>query len=129
MPMKLSDYPKTWRKVSEEIRFKRAGGRCECQGECGLHKTTPGPRRCIEMHGQPAKWAKGKIILTVAHLNGPGGICKCSKPCAKKRHLKAMCQRCHLRYDHPLHMANAKATRAAKRLEKEKASGQQTFFN
>lgn len=107
-------YPKNWKAISKEIRFVRAKGRCECSGECGLHKTTPGPRRCVEVHGQLAKWAKGKVILTVAHLDAEGGVCRHKKPCAVRKHLKAMCQRCHLRYDHPRHMANSRATREAK---------------
>ena len=38
-------------------------------GECGLHQPTGGPRRCEERNGEPAKWAKGKVVLTVAHMN------------------------------------------------------------
>ncbi len=115
MPIKdQSIYPKNWKAISREVRFTRAQGRCECSGECGLHRTTPGPRRCTERHGEPARWAKGKVILTVAHLDAPGGPCRHKKPCGWRKHLKAMCQRCHLRYDHPRHMANARATREAK---------------
>lgn len=105
MPVKPENkarYPKDWKAVSVSIK-ERAGWQCECKGECGLH---PG-KRCEELHGEPAKWAKGKIVLTVAHLdhtpenNDPGN-------------LKAMCQRCHLRYDADHHAKNASATRAAK---------------
>lgn len=113
-PEQRARYPKDWDAISRRIRFDRAQGRCECEGECGLHKDNPGPRRCTETHGQPAKWAKGKVVLTVAHLDGPGGICQCPDPCGIYEHLRAMCQRCHLRYDHPRHMANARATRKAK---------------
>ena len=118
-------YPTGWKGISDSIRFGRAEGRCECAGECGLHKTNPGPRRCAERHGQPATWAKGKVILTVAHLNGPGGPCVCDPPCARADHLKAICQRCHLRYDHQLHQANAKRTRARKKREAHAKAGQQ----
>lgn len=99
-------YPPNWKEISERIR-SRAGGQCECEGECGLHRTHPGPRRCTERHGRAAWWAKGMIVLTVAHLN--------HKPedCADDN-LKAMCQRCHLRYDAAHHRRNASATRAAK---------------
>ena len=109
-PIRLSErarYPKDWREVSARIRA-RAGGRCECQGECGLHSTT-GPRRCEERHGEPAKWAKGNVVLTVAHLGDPS-----PENCADDN-LKAMCQRCHLRYDAPQHRANAASTRRAKK--------------
>ena len=46
----------------------------------------------MEMDQQPAKWAKGRVVLTVAHL------CQDST-CDDEAHLKAMCNRCHLRYD------------------------------
>lgn len=85
-------YPDNWKAISYRIRFDRAKGRCECEGECGLHRTTPGPRRCTEIHGQPATWAKGKVVLTVAHLNHEPSDCA-------DENLRAMCQRCHLRYD------------------------------
>lgn len=97
-------YPPAWPSISKRIRFHRAEGRCECTGECGLHRTHPGPRRCEEQHGHPAKWAKGTVILTTAHL------CHDST-CEDETHMKAMCQRCHLRYDTPFHVQNAHATR------------------
>ncbi len=100
-------YPRNWRAISDGIRFDRAGGRCECEGECGLHHTTPGPRRCVERHGEPAQWAKGTVVLTVAHLDHEPSHCS-------DDNLRAMCQRCHLRYDTKHHVATARATRRAK---------------
>lgn len=88
-------YPPDWKAISLFIRA-RSKGRCECEGECGLHRTNPGPRRCFERNGQLAMWAKGNIVLTVAHLNRDPAD---NRP----RNLKAMCQRCHLRYDRPQH--------------------------
>lgn len=113
--MDRKNYPRNWEAFSRVIRFERAKGRCECKGECGLHQTNPGPRRCVEEHGHPAKWAKGKVILTVAHLNAKGGPCDCEKPCDYVNHVKAMCQRCHIRYDQGRHMLNASETRLKKR--------------
>jgi len=107
-------YPADWPAISRLIRA-RAGGLCECGGECGLHRTHPGPRRCVEQHGAPAIWARGRVVLTVAHLNAPGGPCACDPLCGDPAHLKAMCQRCHLRYDLALHRRNASATRYRKR--------------
>ena len=107
---KPSDYPKEWAAISRAIR-NRSGGQCECSGECGLHRTHPGPRQCEERQGHAARWARGTIILTVAHLNGIGGPCHCRPLCGTPDHLKAMCQRCHLRYDMPMHRRNASATR------------------
>ena len=54
-------------------------------------------------------------MLTVAHLNGHDGPCRCSPLCADPAHLKAMCQRCHLRYDGPLHVKNTRETRRSGR--------------
>lgn len=109
-PIRASErakYPADWRAISARIKA-RSGGRCECAGECGLHRTTPGPRRCVERHGEPARWAKGRVVLTVAHLNHDPADCR-------DDNLKAMCQRCHLRYDVPHHQQNAARTRRAKK--------------
>lgn len=110
MPIRPSErhrYPADWKTIRARI-VARAGGRCECEGECGLHRDHPGPRRCEERHGDPAKWAKGRVVLTVAHLNHqPEDV--------RPENLKAMCQRCHLRYDVEHHQANARATRRAKK--------------
>ena len=105
--MNLSDYPSDWKEISRHIRFDRAGGQCECFGECGLHKDHPGPRRCIEVHSKHAQWALGKIVLTVAHL------CHDTK-CSNRDHLRAMCQKCHNRYDTPHRKKNRSHTRAIK---------------
>jgi len=115
MPSNKEKYPHNWGLFSKRIRMGRAKGRCECTGECGLHKTTPGPRRCVEELGKPAKWAKGNVVLSVAHLNNDGGPCNCDPLCAKGEHVKAMCSRCHLRYDVKRHMLNASQTRLKKR--------------
>ena len=99
-------YPPHWKALSRRLRYERAHGQCECMGECGLHRTTPGPRRCVERHGEPARWARGIVVLTVAHL------CQDST-CDDETHLRAMCNRCHLRYDTRQHMTNAYKTRRA----------------
>ena len=79
---------------------ERSGNQCECAGECGLHPD----HRCEEKNGHFAIWAKGRIVLTVAHLNHTPEDCR-------DENLKAMCQRCHLRYDHDHHQRNARETR------------------
>jgi hypothetical protein len=110
MPIRASEaarYPADWRVISARIR-QRAAGQCECAGECGLHRDHPGPRRCEERHGERARWAKGRIVLTVAHLNHQPEDCR-------DENLKAMCQRCHNRYDQPHRQRNAAATRRAKK--------------
>jgi hypothetical protein len=118
MPTKAR-YPKDWNEISRRIRYDRAKGQCECEGECGLHRTNPGPRRCIERDREDAIWAKGKVMLTVAHLDYDGGPCDClertGEKCGIESHLKAMCNRCHLRIDVKQHQRNAAATRRAKK--------------
>jgi len=106
-PENAKRYPKDWKRISTEIR-ERSGGRCECEGECGLHRTHPGPRRCVERNGEFAKWANGKVVLTVAHLNHQPEDCR-------PQNLKAMCQRCHLRYDQEHHQRNARETRRSRK--------------
>ena len=113
MPM-TATYPDNWREFSRHIREERAGNRCECTGECGLHREHPGPRRCSELNGKKAAYAKGRVVLTVAHL------CNCSPPCANEAHVKAMCNRCHLRVDVKLHVRH----RTTNRMRKKEAAGQ-----
>lgn len=107
MPIKKENakrYPKNWKEISARIRFERSNSQCECEGECGLHHG----RRCEEKHNEPAKWAKGKVVLTTAHLNHiPEDV--------SDENLKAMCNRCHLRYDKEHHAKNTKETRKKKK--------------
>ena len=103
MPFDRSKYPKDWKAISLRIRV-RSGQQCECLGECGLHHE----RRCEERNGTAAKWANGKIVLTVAHMNHEPHDCR-------EENLKAMCQRCHLRYDVALHKENSRLTRRSKK--------------
>lgn len=117
MPTKAA-YPTDWLAFSKHIRFVRAEGRCECSGQCGLHNRTGGPRRCEERHGEPAKWANGKVVLTTAHL------CSCEPLCAEPSHVIAACNRCHLRIDAKLHTMNAATTRQ----KKQEAAGQRRLL-
>lgn len=93
-------YPPNWKEIVAQVA-KRSGGRCECRGECMLHTTTG---RCTELNGTLAKYARGKIMLTTAHL------CH-DETCEDMNHLRHMCNRCHLRYDLDQHMKNSRATR------------------
>lgn len=118
MPVDYKRYPPDWKLISIRIR-ERSGGQCECMGECGLHCTTGGKRRCKERNGEKAKWANGKIVLTVAHLGVDHSDGRKGDPHDKMdvrdENLKAMCQRCHLRYDAKEHAVNSKRTREAKK--------------
>lgn len=103
MPVNIKRYGPGWRLFSSWVRHTRAADQCECAGECGKHHRW----RCNEVHGRPAAFARGKIVLTTAHL------CACDPPCHQPDHVRAMCQACHLRLDIALHLAHRKANRKA----------------
>lgn len=96
-------YPADWPAISRRIRFERAAGQCECEGECqrGTHLD-----RCPNRHGQPAYGTGSKVVLTVAHLNHTPEDCR-------DENLRAMCQGCHLHYDREHHALTAARTRTA----------------
>ena len=100
-------YPLTWRDISDRIRFERALVRCECPGGtlgCGLHRG----RRREERHGELARFARGRVILTVAHLDHvPEHVAETN--------LRALCNRCHLRYDRT-HHADSRLVSSAKKI-------------
>lgn len=136
-------YPSDWATVVRPQILERAGRRCECEGECGLHPPLSicrcgdaqryhqddsgrcllsthaepclayqfshvEPRRCSELDGQTALWARGRIILTIAHLD--------HDPANREpSNLRAMCQRCHNRYDRDHRIATAARTRRERR--------------
>ena len=94
-------YPKNWPSISKAIRFGRAGGQCECAGECG----TGHEGRCEARHGQAHPVTGSEVVLTTAHRDHQPENCD-------PANLFAACQRCHLAYDAELHRANAAWTRA-----------------
>ena len=128
MPIRPSQrklYPprKEWLAIRAAI-MQRAGNECECIGECGDKHEMAG--RCLAPHDRmisrayddPAMWVAlveesplctaVRCILTIAHLdhdptNNDHG------------NLRALCQRCHLRYDHAEHMRNARETRRSRK--------------
>lgn len=98
-------YPPEWKAISHRIRFERAGGRCECIGECGKHEG-----RCDRIHDAfiyeyEPRIGFAKVILTTAH-RVHGSDCS-------DENLFAACQKCHLNYDAKMHSANARLTREA----------------
>jgi hypothetical protein len=105
--MRRALYPDDWEDISRRVRA-RSGGRCECRGDaapcgCGLHRG----RRCEERAGKPAKWARGKVVLTVHHKDG-------DKASRDESRMGAFCQRCHLRSDRPLLVERRKAAEDAR---------------
>jgi len=91
-PENRARYPKDWKAISARIRGDRAGGRCECTGECGSECCQG---RCGAWNGEMHPVTFSKVVLTVAHLD------HVPENCADDN-LKAMCQRCHNRYDAPM---------------------------
>jgi hypothetical protein len=89
-------YPKDWKAISLRIRNERAGGRCECVGECGDDHAGDG--RCLALNYELHPYTGSKVVLTVAHLDHTPENCG-------DDNLKAMCQRCHNRYDMPMRRA------------------------
>jgi hypothetical protein len=102
-PENRARYPRDWPQISHRIRVERAGGRCECEGECGRGTHTG---RCPNRNGGPAYATGSKVVLTVAHLNHVPEDCR-------DENLRAMCNGCHLHYDREHHARTAAQTRTA----------------
>ena len=83
-PENKGRYPANWKAISLAVR-EAAGWCCEF---CGIAQHTP-----------TKTW---KVILTVAHLDNTPENCA-------RENLKALCQRCHLEYDRPIHIAQPQA--------------------
>lgn len=102
-------YPTNWNEISDWVRFVRAGGRCECSGECGRPDGHLGPDvRCRNRHGQP-RWGGARrqctVILSTAHLNH---VPEDDDP----DEMLALCEGCHLAYDRQHHAATRRARQA-----------------
>ncbi len=107
-PEQRAVYGPTWREVSTFVRFERAGGRCECHGECKSpkHGATSTDARCTARHGVAHPVTGSTVVLTTAHLeHDPGNV--------DPDKLRAFCQACHLAYDRDRHAATRAANRAA----------------
>lgn len=116
-PENRAKYPPEWPAISARIR-RRAGGQCECLGECGvahgaenvplLDAPAVTPLRCAAVDGLEHPVTRSRVVLTVAHLDHEPAHCD-------DENLRAMCQRCHNRYDGPHRRANAARTRRARK--------------
>lgn len=109
-PENRTRYPADWDGISRRIRFERAGGRCECEGECGMAGHLAVGGRCANVHGKPTVYGMraSTVVLTTAHLNHTPEDCR-------DENLKAMCQGCHLYYDREHHASTRAATSLAVR--------------
>jgi len=91
-------YPANWQQISVRIK-QRARYRCE---------GVPGQPPCGAVHGERHPITGAVVVLTVAHLDHTPENCADSN-------LRALCQRCHNRYDQPHRQRNARQTRRAAR--------------
>lgn len=133
MPIDYKRYADNWHEFSRQIRFERAENKCEkckvpngqlvARGQ-GWYMLEDGQTFDAET-GESLGRQRGseadikrftRIVLTVAHLDAPDGICQCEKDsgkkCANPEHVKAWCQYHHLVYDSRRHVFNARRTRA-----------------
>jgi hypothetical protein len=143
MPMQRDKYPRNWKQISQRIRFDRAGNKCE---QCGvangsiIMRSGDDPSRYLVLNDEgvyctpsgdwikmseiPSEYADSKdirVVLTVAHLDH-------NTSNNDEGNLKALCQRCHLLHDLPLHIANRKRTMLDRKQDQVKAAGQQELF-
>jgi len=122
MPIKAENrarYPKDWSAISKRIR-ERSGGRCECEGECGISHHADDPYRpdlagkevwrCYARNAGKHPVTGSTVVLTVAHLDHTPEHCA-------DDNLRAMCQRCHLKYDAHHHARNSAETRRKRRAD------------
>ena len=90
-PENKARYPKTW-KAMVAAAAERSGGRCECDGKCGIAHDGG---RCSALHGEPHPFTGSMVVLTLAHEYGVP-----LEETSIERMFHA-CQRCHNRYDMP----------------------------
>ena len=114
-------YPIDWPILSRIVRFDRAKGRCECCGrphrrrvlqlpdgrwfdaEAACWRDDAGARAVwpdlVELAAGRERW----ILTAAAHLDHDPANSRLSN-------LRALCQRCHLRHDRPLHRKRRRIT-------------------
>ena len=107
-PENRKRYPRNWKAISADIRFRRAQNRCECMGECdslthlAMVKNQRPEIRCQALNGRAHPVTGSKVVLTVAHLDHTPENCD-------ESNLRAMCQACHLSYDRDHHAETRRA--------------------
>lgn len=99
-PERMKLYPggsirsKQWRTFRASI-LERAGNRCE---------GTPMHPSCCAANGEAHPETGGKVVLTIAHMDH-------DESHADPDRCRALCQRCHNKWDAPHRRANAARTR------------------
>ncbi len=116
-PENRARYPKTWRAMVAQAHV-RSGGRCECDGRCGLvHEGG----RCDAWHGKPHPVTESIVVLTLAHFHGVP-----LEETVIDRMMHA-CQRCHNKYDAPMRAAGVARRREEERRRVLDKAGQINF--
>lgn len=101
-----------------EAARERSGGRCECDGKCGLvHEGG----RCNARNGHPHPSTGSTVVLTLAHMHGVP-----LEETSIDRMFHA-CQQCHNRYDAPMRQAGIRARKEAERRKVLEKAGQMAF--
>lgn len=112
MPIDRSRYPKNWDEISRSIRA-RAGNRCEWWASPKVtHNHQPHP-------------ATGSRVVRLSRAQGTVAHLDDDPSNNLDSNLAALCQRCHLAYDAPVHAAHARET---KRRKRDAARGQPPLF-
>ena len=97
-PENKNRYPKDWKEISRRVK-ERAGYKCEFCGAVEGEQV----KRLIQDKAEGTFEIFVKVILTTAHLDHTPENCA-------DENLKALCQRCHNRYD-AKHRANGRRQR------------------
>lgn len=90
-------HSKEW-KAFRAALIERAGDRCE---------GTPEHPGCRAENGKAHPETGSKVVLTIAHMDH-------DETHADPERCRALCQRCHLRWDAKHHRRNAESTRRSK---------------
>lgn len=126
MPMKRERYPADWEAISLAVR-ERAGWKCEtCGAPNGslICRLVADPFQWLPLEECPAdeRWGRAvRVVLTVHHRGVPYPDGRPGDPHDKMdcrpENLAALCQRCHLREDIAIHVANAHRTRRQRKID------------
>lgn len=93
MSIDYSKYPPDWKEIRERI-LNRAGHKCE---------GSPTYPDCRAVNHEPHPETGSNVVLTIAHLDHDS-----DNWAVKDDRLRAWCQRCHLKYDLPMHIYRRK---------------------
>ena len=116
-PENRGRYPKSWPAMRAQA-LHRSGGRCECDGKCGLAHEGG---RCDAINGVAHPVTGSIVVLTLAHEHGVP---------LEETSIERMfmgCQRCHNPYDAPMRAAGIRERREAERRRIADKTGQLQF--